>query len=167
MPVIGAFAKGFLDLLGMQNFGEAPRELAYTVAPIVDLSELYLLSKQGAFFGGTAGNMVANFNACPGAAPFAAGFVVPLGEVWRLHAANVIVVPAAGASGIFAPAIQVDGANLLLSSSRSYVASTRAAQQMEASPMWLNAGSQIGVWAQDVVGNTPASLNFLVSRLRA
>lgn len=159
MSVLSGIARGFLSLLDSNNFGEQPRVLNETISPIVDMSELYLLTKQVFAFGGTAGNLAAGFNTI---------LTVPAGEIWKIWHVDASVIPPAGASGLFAPCVQAEGTAIPLADAAPYVASTRnwVVSKLPA-PTWLGAGVELGILAQGVVGLTPASLQVIVSKLRA
>ena len=163
---IAGFAKGLLSLLDSQNFGNSPKDLVDAVQPTVELSELYLLTKYQGVFGGTVGNLAAGFNSTPDAA--GVNLVVPSCEVWRLYACSVSVIPAAASTGTFSPSLLLNNTAVQLTDSADYVASTRKwVSGPKIGPIWMPAGSELGVIAQNVVGTTPASLQALVAKLRS
>jgi len=164
VSVIAGFAKGLLSLLDSQNFGQAPKVLIDNVSPIVDLSPLYLLQKQGGFFG--SNSAPANgFNLLT--APAAIVSSVPSGEVWRLHALSIIIAAGAGASINAAPAIRIDG-NAIPLAPLQVVAATQTLVSMSlAPPLWLNAGTELGFYAQATVLAPVVAWQAVVSRLKA
>ena len=166
MSVLSGIAKGFLSLLDSNNFGEQPRVLVDNVSPVVDIAPLYLLQKQRFVFGGTAGNLAAGFNSTPVSS--GVNLIVPTGEIWLVHHVDASVIPPVGGSGLFTPAIQAEGTTIPLADAAAYVASTRNwIVGKLAAPLWLVAGSELGILAQGVAGATPASLQAIVSKLRA
>jgi hypothetical protein len=166
VSIISGIARGFLSLLDSNNFGEQPRVLVEQIMPTVGMEDLYLLQKQRFVFGGTAGNLVAGFNSVLDAAGLP--LIVPTGEIWKVFHVDASVVPAAAASGIFAPALQAEGTTVPLADSAPYVASTRAWSVAKVpAPWWIGAGVEVGVLAQSVAGATPAGIQLWCSKLKA
>lgn len=164
MPVASKFPLGFLGLVGAQNFGENPREIAYFVQPTIDIGEQYLVTSQE-LLSGSAGGAVAGFNA------FIPDFVVPVGEVWRLLAFSVSVATGAGVSCTFGASVRpTAGVNprMTLSDGRDIAASRTEWKLATAVPIWLPPGYQLGVEIQNLAGGNPGySGQVIFSRLRA
>lgn len=161
---IAGFAKGFLSLMDAQNFGNAPHELGELINPTVEMGDLFLLSKQVGFFG--SNNAPANgFNLLT--APAGIDSKVPAGEVWRVHAASIIVACGAGAAINATPAVRVDGNAIPLGDLVVVAATQTLTRAIQSAPFWLNAGSELGFYAQGTTLAPVVAFQALVSRLKA
>jgi len=75
MAAITEFPRGLVSLTGLRDMGEAPKELAGTIAPTIDVTEFLLLNRETL-----------------SATPTTTGvtiltvFTVPAGELWYVHA---------------------------------------------------------------------------------
>lgn len=148
-----------LDLVGSQNFGVAPKDLGELVVPQIDLSPLYLLTKQRA---------QVQIVAVPAAGQNAGGgLVVPAGEVWKVHAGGIFVLCGAGVSGDFTPIISVNGGVTPIADTLSVAANTTRMISMKQEPFWLPAGAELSVYISALVLVPTVSISYLVSRLRA
>lgn len=94
MPTVSAYPAGFASLLGLQNFGEMPRELAYSVSPTLDLFQHYV-----------ANNIIhgfCTFTPVLGIVQPNAGLAgatnptVPAGELWYFEHVTLRINPQAG-----------------------------------------------------------------------
>lgn len=163
---ISRFPAGLLDLVGSQNFGENPRQLADVVAPVVDIGQQYLVTLQVAAFGSTAAG-AAGFNAFTNVP-----LVVPNGEVWKVVALNTTVVSAAGQSGKFSPGVRIGGTAgpaFPLGDPVNYVASENNWTFWDLQEFWAPAGYEFGAILAQVVGGAPTLVQgaMIYSRLRA
>jgi hypothetical protein len=163
MATIAKFPLGFLDLVGLQNFGENPRELAMTVSPVVDIGEQFLVSTQIITTGAVAA-AAAGFNALNPA------LVVPPGEVWRLLGYNINVSNLAGATCTAAPALRAAPGGTRFSLSvglEANVAVRNFIGVATAVPMWLPAGYELGIEVTNLVAGVAMSATAIYTRLRA
>lgn len=96
MPVASTIPAGLASLLGIQNFGELPREIAYSISPVLDLTRLYL---QGQIIHGFC-----TFTPVLGVVQPNAGLAgatnptVPAGELWWFEHVTLRINPQAGIS---------------------------------------------------------------------
>lgn len=164
MSALAGFAKGFLSLIDTQNFGMAPKTLADFVQPTIEMGDLYLLNKQSGFFGSNAAP-ANGFNLLT--AP--AGIVsrVPDAEVWRLHALSIIIACGAGAAINAAPAVRIDGNAIPLAPLQVVAATQTLVSVASTPPLWLNAGTELGFYAQGTTLAPVIAWQAIVSRLRA
>lgn len=158
MGMLSGFPKGLLSLLGSQNFGINPKDLSDVVAPTVELSELYLLSKQVSTFQ-TIAAPANGTNA-------GAGLIVPAGEVWRVHAGGIFVITGVGVTLDITPITIVNGITCPLASTTSIAASLFRWVPMIMNPFWADAGSELGAYISALVGAPTVSIQYLVSKLR-
>lgn len=160
MSQIAGFPSGLLDIVGSQNFGEAPRDLSQVVSPTMDLTELYLLSKQRI-------EAVANFVVVNGSNT-ANSLLVPAGEAWRVYGFSAFVSFAVGDSGSMTALMTLNGIGMAMGETRLHVAGTVEAWFVYASqtPIWIPAGARLSLFATAVGGVPNASLQALVSRVR-
>jgi len=160
---ISKFAKGFLSLLGVQNFGSNPRVLADHVQATVDIGEQYQVETQETLFGS---NSAANgFRAVSGSQ-----LIVPTGEIWRVLAYAVSVVSAAGETGRIGPSVRVGGSfgpRFPLGNPIDYVASQTNWVYFDAVPFWLPAGYELGAECAQTVGAAILTCNVIFVRLKA
>jgi hypothetical protein len=164
MPsTISKFAKGFLSLLGVQNFGSNPRTLADHVQATVDIGEQYQVETQEALFGN---NSAANgFRAFTGS-----NLTVPAGELWRVLAYAVSVVSGVGDTGRVGPSVRIGGnagPRYPLGNPIDYVASQTNWVFFDAQPLWLPAGYELGAECAQTVGAATITGNVIFVRLRA
>lgn len=164
MARLAGFAKGFLSLLDLQNFGTLPKELQDSVSPTIEMGDLYLLSKQSGFFGSNAAP-ANGFNLLT--APAGIVSAVPAAEVWRLHALSIIIAAGAGAAILATPAVRIDGNAIPLAPLLPVAATETRVQMSLAPPLWLNAGTELGFYAQGTTLAPVVAWQAIVSRLRA
>jgi hypothetical protein len=163
---LSRFPAGLLDLVGSQNFGENPRQMADVVAPVLDIGQQYLVTLQQAAFGTNAA-AAAGFNAMTNVP-----LIVPSGELWKVVALNTTVVSAAGQTGKFSPGVRIGGTagpSFPLGDPVNYVASENNWTFWDMTEFWAPAGYEFGALLQQVVGGAPTLVQvaMIYSRLRA
>lgn len=167
MPVqLSRFPSGLLGLVGAQNFGENPRQLADVVVPTVDIGDQYMVTLQEPLFGNTAvgANGFNPYTSVP--------LVVPVGELWKVVAYAVNIVTAAGMSGRVGPSVRIGGAagpNFPLGDPIAYVASETNWVYWDLDEFWAPAGYEFGASLAQVAGGSPTIVQgaIVFSRLRA
>lgn len=166
--IISALPKGFLDLLGLQNFGENPRQLADAVAPVIDLLELFLANKLGSI-GQNLTTPVAGFNSLP-------NLTVPVGEVWIPKALCAFGATEAGVTFDFSPAVRIIGTGGSTAPTLAPPVSLAANQSSSNGlplpcTLIIPAGSDFGVRVDKLTGAPTAAssvgMNMLFARVRA
>lgn len=159
MSRIAGFPQGLLDLLDSQNFGRSPNELAEIVSPVVDLTDLYLTSRQVVQLtaGGNVANQSSNLNNC--------GALVPAGETWLVRAGGGFVTAGAGASCTAWPIISIGGTAVPIGPSVAVPANTVRWVPIQFPDFWLPAGGYLSIYTADVVLVPTASVSLLVNRL--
>lgn len=154
------FPKGLLSLVESQSFGENVREMATTLAPTLELTDLYLASRLEIVFGSPAAVNLANgFNSI-------AACQVPAGELWRVYMGNAAVVSPVAATGRFSPAVRINGGSLILGNQVDYLASTTSWSMQTPAAFWAPSGAELGLFGAQVVGASPCSAQFWISRLK-
>lgn len=157
--IIGGFPQGLLDLLDSQNFGHNPNNLSEVVSPIVDLTDLYLTSRQAAQI--TSGGVLANNSSNL----VAAGMQVPAGETWLVRAAGAILTAGAGVSATATLVISINGLAVPISDNVLLAASTNRWIKADITRFWLPSGAYLGIYTTDVVGAPTGTISTLVNRL--
>lgn len=163
---IAGFAKGFLDLLGLQSFGEMPKDLSGTIVPTIEQLEMFLASKQVTLGGGST-TPATGFNVVN-----APTFTVPAGEVWVLKAATAFGVAEAGVTFQVSPSLRFGGSIApTLCAPQPVGASSSSSNGVVMPPLWLPSGTELGVRIDALTGAPTAAstfnLNVLVAKLRA
>jgi len=167
MATVGKYPRGFLSLLGLQNFGENPRDVGGVISPVVDIGDQFLVESFEIRTGNNAAGAT-GFNKFTNNS-----LIVPQGELWRVFAFSVQVVSGVGASGRFAAAIAVGstagvGPRLVVSQQQDYVASQTAFNGLTQLPFWAPAGYELGIELANVAGPAPScDGGILFARLRA
>jgi hypothetical protein len=147
-----------LNLVGSQNKGLAPNELADVIAPTIDLGPMYLVSRQEA----EAAIIAAPANGINNA------ITVPTGEVWRVNFGGAFCATPAGVTLDWALAANLDGGAMPLADTLSQAASQTRLMAMKSGPIWLTGGQSLGVYITNLVGvPTFVSVSFNISRMRA
>lgn len=160
MSRLAGYPTGLLDLVGSQSFGQAPKDLADVVAPVMDLSPLYLLTKQVAAIAIVAGPANGT-NA-------GKGLIVPPGEVWSVRAGGVFVATGVGVTGDFTPSMISNGLTVSLGDSTPILASTtRWLRFAPPGPIFVKAGDELTCYISALVGAPTVSIQYLLAKFRA
>lgn len=171
MSRLSGFPQGFLSLLGSQNFGEAPKELAEFVQPTIEMLELYLLGNQRLQAWVSNDTSAPTITDVSGAIYYTNpnnNMVVPAGQMWRVHLFGVQMQTGAGEAVNFSPAIAVNNLAMPLGDGpRVLGASASSWQRAEGCPFWLRSGDSLGVWQTGIVGAPNGQAYAVVSVLRA
>lgn len=163
MTQIAGFPTGLLDLLGSQNFGENPRDLGNVIAPVVDVRELFQVTKQRVIFN-SGTDVLANGN--NSLKTFA--LTVPAGEVWRIVAGSAFLNTAVGETvGQAYLSATIGGGTTIISDGVPLAASQTRWANLSAEPFFAPAGTLLSIWGSEVVGVPTAALTILAARLRA
>ena len=158
MSLISGFPRGLLDLLGSQNFGEAPRELGNVVFPVADITDLYLLSKKSVD--------VVIANPLTNGTNTANSLLVPNGEVWRVDGFSVFASCAAGETVDITPVVTISGGTMAVGPTVPVAANQSRYAAMTLSPFWLPSGSRVQVFASGIAGVPFGSITAMVSKVR-
>lgn len=159
MAVIGNFPRGLVSLTGLRDMGEAPRELAQSIAPTIDVTEFLLLNRQTEKTSGTAT-----------AVGFVSGPTVPAGELWYLHAFSVICGPLAATERIrFTVGAIIDN-EFFAFGAHSITANTTGdrASSFINRPIWVGPGVTLAVFVESYssAGGIGLGINASVTKLR-
>jgi hypothetical protein len=159
---ISGFPTALLSLLGSQNFGQAPNELGPTIAPCVDVGDLFALTAQT-----TANASIAAIVNGPNVGA-AERIQVPQGEVWRIYQISAFVATGVGATLThYLQVVAGQNQSVTVSEAVAQVASTARFNIAKlTAPLWLQAGNFIQLYAADVVGAAPGSVTAIVQRFR-
>lgn len=161
MSGLSSYPSGLLNLVGAQTMGENPRAMSDAVVPILQLNDLYAVSKQ-VLLAGVINPAVNGFNSLPnGIGP------VPPGELWWIRAVSASVVTAVGGAVTFTPAIRKDGAVIQLNDPVAVGASLTRWAAGKLGDLFLAAGDDIGIYCQDVAAAPIGAVTVLFVRLRA
>jgi len=159
--------KGLLDLLGLQSFGEAPRQLMQEVFGVVDLAE-FLLSNKLETLGGNRTTPAGGFNTIT-----STSIVVPAGELWVPKVFAVYGTAEAGVTFNIAPALRFGGSSVgpTLAPAVAVAAGGTSSNGLPISGLYLPAGTDVGVRVDAITGAPTAAsqvnVNLLFARLRA
>lgn len=74
MAVISNFPRGLVSLTGLNDLGQAPKNLSDTLAGTIDITQFLLLNREAL-----------NASATVTGTGFSFGFTVPAGELWYVH----------------------------------------------------------------------------------
>lgn len=159
---IAGFPSGLLDLLGSQNFGEAPKLFGDQVVPTLECLELYLATKNAVVFNAGTGAVANGQNT--GASYM---LTVPQGELWLVRCVSALLLTAAGEAVTGEVWISSQGGTMVVGNPRTLGASSQGWAVSTQTPFWLPSGSRIGIWGSAVTGAPTAALTALVARLRA
>lgn len=113
MPVISNLPRGLLELLGLQSFGETPRNLSDVVVGTVDLNELFLLNRMQAALGSDAAPALGSRFFTTTVAGFPPLTPVPNNELWYLHEFHVSASPGAATAITVQPRIRASNTSLV------------------------------------------------------
>lgn len=107
-PVINRIPRGLLDFFGLKTGGRNPQQLAETIAPVLDLWNLYEQDSIDVFqesVGVPAGGALGPFDF--GGVGIAPG-IVPADEMWHFREYSILLVCAAGITDVqVVPEVQV------------------------------------------------------------
>lgn len=158
MATVGRFARGFLDLLGIQNFGEAPRAIVDQVVPTVDIGEQYQLDLLRPIAFAIADIQVGHNTDTT--------LTVPPGEVWCVKQAAAGAVTDAGEAIQFNIAVRIEANSYALNGLTTVGASTAGLQVSQYGNLWIPSGASIGLFCQSKTGTVNGTVTAMVTRLR-
>lgn len=156
---LSAFAKGFLDLVGLNTLGENPSMLGDNVVAVVDIGQQYQVQKLNAVALAIA-DIVAGHNT-------GAVLTVPVGEVWCIKQASVTAVTDAAEAITFNIAVSIEGNSYALGQIATLGASAALNSVSLYQDLWIPAGASIGVFCQSKTGTVNGTVTALFTRLRA
>lgn len=157
MSIISKFPRGLLSLLGVQNFGENPREFMDELRGTIDVGEQLELDS-------TTWSVAAPVALVNG---FNAYFTVPQGEVWKLKHAHAGVTTGVGEAVTYMPAINVENQSFQLAAPRTVAASLNDSSPSIVQNIWLPAGARVGVFASATTGAPLGTAGLIAVRVRA
>lgn len=159
---ISNFPKGLTGLLGIQSFGETPRQLSDVVSGVLDLRDLYLLNFMQCGIGTDAAPALGsrNFSAST------LGYIdlslpVPANEVWFVHEYHVSVAPGAATGITVQPRVRASNASLGFAPPLTVTGIAGAPSVLVPSyfpRMWLPPGSLFGYLVNAITG-APGSVD--------
>lgn len=158
MSTVSKLPRGLLSALGLQNFGEAPRELAMAYAPTIDVRELFLLDSRETVIFTTQATPVVGSN-------FFANGAVPAGELWFVWQYFVGATPGAGEAIRLGPSIQYQSVNMPVGFAET-IAATQNGRAFAQAPFWASPGSVFGFWAQSLTLAPDVDAAAFVTKLR-
>jgi len=159
--ILSGFPAGFNDLVGNNNFGEAPRQLSDVVVPTVEIGDQYLASRQVVAFNPGTGGVA---NGANGSAGFS--LTIPTGEIWRVYGFSALVSTGAGDTLTAQPIITVDGGTTAVGPSITLAASQQRWAVSSQTPFWARSGTRFSLYGSEVVGGPTAALTVLCTRLK-
>lgn len=155
---VSGLPAGLLSLVGNNSMGVNPADLGDVIAPVVELSDLYLLAFQ----------TVVSTNVNPllaGPNTGAVNLTVPTGERWFIHSIDAAVFAVAGASADISAAMVQDGVTSMLTS--SLVVPVNTTRFISAQPrVWIPAGAALRMYGASIVGAPIGGLTAVISKLR-
>lgn len=163
MSVILKYPKGLMAALGIRSGGKLPEFLADTVAPNVDLRDLYLLDTREFIQATDQPNPVLSANVFP--APN--DLTVPPRELWYCWGFTVACSPGAGEAIDLCPSVRYDSTNVAIPVG-PYKSAT-AGQHARAgalSPFWAGPGSVLGFVVASLTLQPDVSAAVVITRLR-
>jgi hypothetical protein len=160
MSQIAAFPTGLQGLLDLKGQG-LPSVLQGFVVPIIDLTQLYLASKQETVVFTPSANVVGGTNLFGGTSA-----TVPPGELWYVWAAMTIIQPGAGASGRVCLQASFGGTNIPLGQTRTALALEQVRANMDNIGIIMTSGSYFSAGIDAFVGVYTATGAAIISRLR-
>jgi hypothetical protein len=169
---ISQLPRGLLALLGIQNFGESPRQLADLVSPVLELLDLYTLSTRECAVGTNAAPALGpNLYTAPNSGYVDLSQAVPVGEVWYVHDYCVQVTPGAATSITIQPRIRTINASYGASIPMAITGAAGNPEWDVPSPfrgVWVSGGTQFGFRVNAITG-APGAVQGIafVSRYRA
>lgn len=155
------YPKGLTSLLSLKQQGRGPSNLSETVAPIIDVTNMYLLSLREYVSMGSQPNPVVGSNNYP------TPVVVPAGELWYVWQYLVSSSPGAGEACDIAPAVALDG-NPLSVPLVPYVAAAANQDGRAASnvPFWAGPGTLFQFQARSLTLQPDVFGAAIVTKLR-
>jgi hypothetical protein len=164
---ITQYAKGLAALVGARTGGTLPGFLADQVAGIIDVGELYLLNSRDYTQPPTLLAPVVGANVLADGVGENQRAVVPPGEIWWVHMAQVAVQPAAGEACRIAPGVIIDGSpiGMCLAPYQSAAAGENLRVPISA-PLWLGPGSTLCVLCQSLTLQPDIVYTAVITRLR-
>lgn len=160
MASITQFPRGLVSLTGLRDMGEAPRNLADTIAPTIDVTQFLLLNRETEL-------LAANISGTGGAL----AFTVPPGELWYIHSLSATVSGLLATDRLqFSPGIFLSGLFFQLGETSPLFTNTgsRASCGIR-NPVWAGPGTILGVWVNDyasTAGGHSTNYQAAVSKLR-
>lgn len=159
-PPIQYRPPGLLQLLGIQNGGQAPNQLLPHLSAVMDLGDWYLRSQQREAISSAQPITVAGFNTST--------LIVPQSEQWYFHFLGCSILTAAGNSiGVLSLAFETPTTAIFVSESSDLQLASTNRQLTQQQSFWAPPGSRIGVYVQDLVLATAVfSLRAIVTKVQ-
>lgn len=151
MLTVSKIPRGLLALLGIQNFGEAPRAMADSYSAVIDALDAFLASEA----------QVINLAVTPtGTNGFYSPYTVPAGNVFVLAAGGSTVEMAAGFScqNTFAMRYNTNAGYIASLAPQVPVAASSQVRSVRQGPvLWCPAGTDLGAYLSGVTGGVLAA----------
>jgi hypothetical protein len=145
MSRISKFASGIASLVGLRDGGAIPGDFAETIAPTIEMRDLFLLNYREFF--------ITDAVAAPavGANFYATDLIVPPTELWYVWSYHITVTAGAGAACDACPGIILDGCPTLLPlSPYQAAAATQQCKTGTNTPFFAGPGSRFGALVRSV-----------------
>jgi hypothetical protein len=158
-PPINTLPSGLLHLLGIKSGGQYPRDLASTLAPVLDLTDWYGVAHDETV---TSNNVLT----ATGSNTLTNGSV-PNNELWFVRQVTFRVVVGAAEAIAIEPAWMQDPNGTLpqiIGSERVLPASTTASCFMSIVPFFATPGSSVRAVVNSITGSIDVALAMRVSR---
>lgn len=163
MSTILKYPKGLMAALGLRTDGRLPQFLAETVAPTVDLRDLYLLDTREFIQATDQPNPVLSANTFP--AP--SDLTVPSGELWYCWGYTVACSTGAGEAIDLCPSVRYDSTNVAIPvGPYKSAAANQHARAGASEPFWAGPGSVLGFVVASLTLQPDVSAAVVITRLR-
>jgi hypothetical protein len=162
MAIITQFPRGLVSLTGLRDMGEAPRELADSIAPTIDITQFLLLNRES-IFGTVSASAIGSY--------VATGNVhrVPPGELWYVHAFSVGVTVFAGDTARIVTAFSDQGQVISSGLPNGLAAAAGANQSLHVrqdAPAWIGPGVELACIVEAYTGAAGLGLGLRASITR-
>lgn len=159
MATISEYPRGLMSLLGLQTFGENPRDLSGVIAPSLDLLQFFLFTRRESRTDTVS--MTAT-----GSIQFPT-LIVPPGEAWFLQEFGIQVQTGAAQTCTFAPTINMPVNAYQMGDAVALPVSSIGRCFMSRPPLLLPPGTSFNVQVQSITGAPfNADMSALFTRLR-
>lgn len=159
MAVITNPPRGLTSLTGLRDMGDVPRELSPVVAPVIDVTEFLLVTRE-TVTGSLAQGTLNSFGL----------IAVPAGELWYVHQWSVATdAMAAGETVEFSCGVIQDAIYVATARPNAQLTTGFRSECVSMHPFWAVAGTELAARVNGITGG--GTVNFIgaavITRLRA
>lgn len=156
MSSISRFPKAFMNVLGLQTFGETPRELGPIVAPVMEMGDFYLLDSMVAALGSDAAPALGSRSFTTSTLGYLdLSQPVPANEYWFVHEFHISAAPGAATGITVQPRVSASNASLVFVAPMVITGSAGSPVIMAPSMfprMWLPPGARFSYLCSAITG---------------